>query len=76
MRPHWYGHFWSGDDLCVILAGRHFWASAADRSTWEPFIRYGDTVGMERKWTERTPTTPPPWVEEALAQARGATMPT
>lgn len=76
MRPHWYAHFWSGDDLCVILAGRHFWASASDKATWEPFIQYGNSVGVERKWTERISTTLPGWVEAALGQASGATMPT
>jgi TnpA family transposase len=64
--PHWYAHFWSGNDLCVILAGAAFWAKADDRSTWQPFIEYGDTVGVERKWTESIPTTAPAYVQEAL----------
>lgn len=67
-RPNWYAHFWSGDDLCVILAGAAFWAKASDHSTWQPFIAYGDTVGVERKWTEQVPTEAPAWVLEALAQ--------
>lgn len=66
MKPHWYAHFWSGDDLCVILAGKAFWASAADRSTWQEFIRYGDTVGVERRWTESIPTAVPDWVRPFL----------
>ncbi|HLN65407.1 MAG TPA: hypothetical protein VK464_28115 [Symbiobacteriaceae bacterium] len=66
MQPHWYAHFWEGDDLCVVLAGQFFWAKVSDRSTWEPFIAYGDSVGIERKWTERIPTDLPAWVQAAL----------
>lgn len=71
MRPHWYAHFWSGDDLCVILPGKSFWAKASDKSTWQDFIAYGDTVGVERKWTESVPTTMPDWVRDALASSLG-----
>jgi hypothetical protein len=66
MRPHWYAHFWEGDDLCVILSGRFFWAKASDRLTWHDFIAYGDKVGVHRKWTERVPTQLPTWVQDAL----------
>jgi len=66
MRPHWYAHFWEGDDLCVILSGRFFWAKASDQITWRDFIAYGDTVGVHRKWTENVPTELPAWVRAAL----------
>jgi len=66
MRPNWYAHFWEGDDLCVILAGRAFWAKASDKGTWQEFIAYGDTVGVERKWTESVPTELPAWVQAAF----------
>lgn len=49
MKPQWYAHFWRGDDLRVILAGRVFAVSVADRATWEPMLAYGDSVGIERK---------------------------
>jgi hypothetical protein len=65
MKPHWYGHFWENDDLCVILAGRAFWAKISARETWQDFICYGDQVGVERKWTENVPTRLPDWVEAA-----------
>jgi hypothetical protein len=71
MRPHWYAHFFEGDDLCVILAGRHFWVSASNRATWQDFLAHGDTVGVDRRWTENVPTKLPPWVLAALAQAAG-----
>jgi hypothetical protein len=66
MRPHWYAHFWEGDDLCVVLAGQFFWPKASDRATWHPFIAHGDSVGIDRKWTESVPTTLPAWVQAAL----------
>lgn len=69
--PHWYAHFWSGDDLCVILAGKAFWAKVNDRSTWSAFIRYGDGVGVERRWTERIPTELPDYVREAAGRDDG-----
>jgi hypothetical protein len=68
MRPHWYAHFWKDDDLCVILAGRAFRARVSDRDTWQEFIAYGDSTGVERKWTENIPTQVPAWVIEAAAQ--------
>lgn len=69
--PHWYAHFWSGNDLCVILSGAAFWAKADDRATWQPFIEYGDRVGVERTWTESISTTAPAWVEQALDERLG-----
>lgn len=66
MRPHWYAHFWAGDDLCVILSRAFFWAKASDRTTWQDFILYGDTIGVDRKWTESVPTELPAWVQAAL----------
>lgn len=66
MRPHWYAHFWQGDDLCVILSGRSFWVKASDKTTWHDFIAYGDTVGVHRKWTESVRAELPAWVQTAL----------
>ena len=69
MRPRWYAHFWEGDDLCVILAGKAFWAKISDRSSHAEFLDYGDTVGVERKWTKTVPTTIPDWVRRAMTKA-------
>lgn len=66
MRPNWYAHFWEGDDLCIILSGKAFWAKASDKTTWRDFIAFGDTVGVDRKWTERVPTQLPAWVQAAM----------
>lgn len=62
MRRNWYGHAFDDQDLVVVLHGRWFWAQPRDRSTWQPFIAYGETVGVGRKWTESIPVTPPTWV--------------
>ncbi len=70
MRPHWYAHFWEGDDLCVIMSRRCFWAKASDRATWGEFIAYGDTVGVERKWSENIPTVLPAWVQAAHSASK------
>ncbi len=67
MRPHWYAHFWRGDDLCVVLHGRIFWARCSDKDTWQDFIAYGEAVGLGRKWTENIPTRLPAWVQGSLA---------
>lgn len=68
MRPHWYGHFWESDDLVVILAGKYFWARASARETWDPFIAYGEQVGVERRWTENVPTRLPEWARAASGE--------
>ncbi len=64
IRPHWYAHFWEGDDLCVILAGRVFWAKVSDRSSHAELLAYGDSVGLDRKWSERIPTVLPEWARQ------------
>lgn len=70
MRPHWYAHFWGGDDLCVILSKRFFWAKASDRSTWDEFVAYADTVGVDRKWTQNISTVLPAWVQASHSARR------
>lgn len=68
MRPNWYGHFWAGERLCVILPGRIFWLPTSYTADWDEMIDYGESVGVERRWTERIPTVLPEWVAEALAE--------
>lgn len=71
MKPNWYGHFWAGDRLCVILPGRIFWLPTSYTREWDEMIEYGESVGVERRWTERIPTVLPDWVAEALAEVLG-----
>lgn len=61
--PHWYAHFFNEDELHVALAGKAFRASTQDKTTWEEFIRYGERVGIERRWTENLATALPGWVD-------------
>jgi hypothetical protein len=70
MKPQWYAHFWQDDDLRVILAGRTFQLSVSDRTTWEPMLSYGDTVGIARNWTERIPTALPEYVANSLRNVK------
>jgi hypothetical protein len=64
IRPHWYAHFWAGDDLCVVMPGRVFWAKISDPASHAEFVAYGDTVGIERKWSEQIPTVLPAWATQ------------
>lgn len=68
MKPNWYGHFWAGERLCVILPERHFWLPTIRTAEWDEMIEYGESVGVERRWTERVPTTLPEWVAQALRE--------
>lgn len=49
----------------MILAGRVFWSKARDPASWNEFIDYGLSIGVERGWTERIPTRLPIYVQEA-----------
>jgi hypothetical protein len=66
MRRNWYGHFWAGERLCVILPRRIFWLPVTYSAEWEEMIAYGESVGVGRRWTERIPTQLPEWVAEAI----------
>jgi aminoglycoside 3-N-acetyltransferase len=71
MLPTWYGHFWSGNLLCVILAGRCFWIPAAISPEWEEMMAYGEEIGIDRGWTSKIPTVMPDWVADGLAASAG-----
>ena len=64
MKPNWYAHFFSRRVLIVILPRRVFQAGATDKTTWEPFIAYGETVGVGQHWTRRVPVEAPAYLEE------------
>lgn len=63
IRRNWYAHFFSETELIMVLSGRVFCASTSDRSTWEPFIAYGRTVGVPPSLTGRVPLRPPGQVQ-------------
>jgi uncharacterized cupin superfamily protein/RimJ/RimL family protein N-acetyltransferase len=55
----WYIHFYSdiGNKLYVIFKGKHFLVSKTKDSTWDEMIRFGDSIGVERRWTETIPVS-------------------
>lgn len=55
----WYIHFYSdlGNKLYVIFKGKHFLISKKKDSTWDEMIRFGESVGVARRWTETIPVS-------------------
>ncbi len=53
----WYIHFYSdlGNKMVVIFKGKHFIVSKRKDSSWEPMIEFGESIGVERRWTETIP---------------------
>jgi len=45
----WYAHFWSGDKMMVVFRDRTFEQKASDRSTWEPAIQHGLSLGIPKE---------------------------
>lgn len=64
IKPNWYAHFWNRRVLTVIMPGRVFVADPNDQATWEPFMSYGETVGVGRSWTRRVPVELPAYLAE------------
>lgn len=53
----WYIHFYSdlGNKMFVIFKGKHFVVAKHKDSSWNEMILYGESIGVERKWTENIP---------------------
>lgn len=53
----WYVHFYSdlGNKMLVIFKGKHFLVSKRKDSSWESMIQFGESIGVERRWTESIP---------------------
>jgi len=50
LKPErWYAHFWSGDEMIVIFRDKTFTQKVDDKSTWEPAIQYGLSVGIPKE---------------------------
>lgn len=56
--PGWYIHFFSdlGNRMFVIFVQKHFLVSKTKDESWEAMIRFGESVGVESRWTESIPT--------------------
>lgn len=53
----WYIHFYSdlGNKLYVVFKDKHFVVSKKKDTTWDEMIRFGESIGVERRWTEAIP---------------------
>lgn len=47
LRPEkWYAHFWDSTTIFVVFPGKVFEMSRWDKSTWQPVIDYGQSIGI------------------------------
>lgn len=55
----WYVHFYSdlGNKMFVIFRGKHFVVSKHRDRSWDEMISYGESIGVERRWTENIPVS-------------------
>lgn len=55
----WYIHFCSdlGNKLYVLFKDKHFLVSKKKDSTWDEMIRFGESIGVARRWTENIPVS-------------------
>ena len=50
LKPEkWYAHFWSGDEMIVVFRDKTFTQKVSDKSTWEPAIQYGISIGIPKE---------------------------
>lgn len=50
LKPEkWYAHFWSGDEMIVVFRDKTFTQKVSDKSTWEPAIQYGLSIGIPKE---------------------------
>jgi hypothetical protein len=57
IKRGWYIHLFNKAEgvLYVVLAGRYFRLPAIRDGHWDEMIAYGQTVGVDRVWTENIP---------------------
>lgn len=55
----WYIHFFSdlGNQLYVIFKGKHFLIAKKKDASWDEMIRFGESIGVARRWTENIPVS-------------------
>ncbi len=53
----WYIHFYSdvGDKMFVVFKGKCFVVGKHKDQSWNEMIAYGESIGVERRWTETIP---------------------
>jgi hypothetical protein len=45
----WYAHFWSGEEMIVVFRNKTFNQKVTDKTTWEPAIQYGLSIGVPKE---------------------------
>lgn len=57
IRPGWYIHLFNVADgvLYVVLKDRFFKLPTKRDQSWEEMIAHGESVGLDRRWTENVP---------------------
>jgi len=55
VKPAWYIHAFNNESLIVIMRGKSFRISPRRDETWDEMITYGDSVQVERRYSESIP---------------------
>ena len=55
VKKAWYAHAFNDDTLFVVFHKKYFRISPHKDETWDEMIEYGDTVGVERRFSESIP---------------------
>lgn len=46
LKPAWYAHFYLGDEVVAVFAGKLFEFKHSDHSTWIEAVEYGKSLGI------------------------------
>lgn len=49
IKPKWYMHFWKSREVIAIFQGKKFEFNFDDKSSWEPAIAYGLSIGIPQE---------------------------
>ena len=57
LKLEWYIHIFNKEEniLYVIFKNKHFKLSGTRDEKWDEMIKYGESVGVERVWTQDIP---------------------
>ena len=55
IKPNYYIHAFSEEELIVVLSGKVFHISKEKDNTWNAMIEYGVSVGVEKHYLESVP---------------------
>lgn len=55
MSEDFYNHFVDDKTLVVVFKDKYFVLDKYDKSTWQPMVKYGETVRVGAEWTLSIP---------------------